>query len=67
MDGYGPFHADVRYTTCMRTNEKPPEYVMIDEHVCDDTAWSCMNMYDIDSSSRGVWGRLRPSRILRHA
>ena len=30
-------------------------YPIIDEHVCDDAAWSCMRMYDIDSYSRGAW------------
>ena len=28
------------------------DYLIMNEHVCDDTAWPCMGMYDIDSYSR---------------
>ena len=53
--GERSFHADLHYTTCMRMNGNSSDYPIIDEHVCDDTAWSCMRMYDNDSYSRGVW------------
>ena len=31
------------------------DYPIMSEHVCDETTWACMRMYDIDSYSRDVW------------
>ena len=36
--GCGSFHADVQYTTFMRVYGNTSDYLILDEHVCDEHA-----------------------------
>ena len=46
MEGCGPFHANLHYTTCMRMNENPSDYPIMHEHLMrmHETKWECMRM-----------------------
>ena len=49
MEGVGSFHADLQYTTCMRMYENTSDYLILDEHVCDENAWEGLSMSENDS------------------
>ena len=48
MEGCGSSHADWQYTTSMRMYEKTSDYLILDEHVCDENAWEGLRMSESD-------------------
>ena len=59
MEGRGSLHDDLHYTTCMRMYENASDYLIMDQHACDEHASEFMRMYENGSySGRGVWGIL---------